>query len=250
LPEGFKLGFLWLRNPLRIAIERTRSVRLISTVNREEKANKIKAVLSDFTGQRVSGKRILDVGTGNGEIAAILSVDNEVHSTDVMDLRKNRNSGVVFRLVDSEYLPYRDEYFDLVISNHVIEHLREQSIHLAEIHRVLSNQGACYLASPNRLFPWECHYNTFFIHYFGNTAYDKYLKRRRIFEGSIYLLSYPSIKRMIAEYFDYREYTHVIIKHPETFGLKIPLIKVLPLSGLEKLNIFSQTSVFVLRKKV
>jgi 2-polyprenyl-3-methyl-5-hydroxy-6-metoxy-1,4-benzoquinol methylase len=62
-------------------------------------------------------------------------------------------------------LPFPDEYFDVVVSNHVIEHVSDQQLHLSEIARVLKPNGVVYLATPNRLWPWEVHYRVLVLHY-------------------------------------------------------------------------------------
>ena len=50
-------------------------------------------------------------------------------------------------------LPFDDARFDVVISNHVIEHVGDeaaQHAHLREIRRVMKADGSAYLAVPNR----------------------------------------------------------------------------------------------------
>jgi ubiquinone/menaquinone biosynthesis C-methylase UbiE len=56
-----------------------------------------------------------------------------VHSVDIADDRLERE-GFEFHLVEGAQLPFEDSFFDIVLSNHVIEHvgdLPEQRTHLA-----------------------------------------------------------------------------------------------------------------------
>jgi SAM-dependent methyltransferase len=215
--------------------------------NRIEKAMKIEAVLQDFLRDPIKDKRILDLGAGSGEIGEYFSINNKVCSVDIEDQRKNKKSKVIFTKVDSEKLPFEDDCFDIVISNHVIEHIKNQGFHLNEIYRVLKKGGICYLATPNRYFPLETHYKIWFIHYLGNDKYNKYLKKKGIYHENIYLLNYFEMKKLFNR-FVIREYTHKIIKDSVKFGLKIPIINRLPLFMLKTINFISRTNIFILIK--
>jgi SAM-dependent methyltransferase len=50
--------------------------------------------------------------------------------------------------VDITAIPFAGEYFDTVIANHVLEHVREDRRALAEIHRVLKPGGSAVLQTP------------------------------------------------------------------------------------------------------
>jgi ubiquinone/menaquinone biosynthesis C-methylase UbiE len=105
---------------------------------------------------------VLDIGTGSGTIAAHFSqIVDSLISVDVVDERVDTSFD--FRLVESESLPFEDESFDVAISNHVIEHVLKPQLHLREIERVLRPGGACYLATPNRLWPMEPHFHLPFL---------------------------------------------------------------------------------------
>ena len=216
--------------------------------NREEKARKIEYVLSDFLNQEIKKKKILDIGTGTGEIADYFSKNNEVYSVDVLDQRKNKKSKIIFKQVKSEKLPFKNNFFDVVISNHVIEHLENQKLHLQEIKRVLKQNGVSYLATPNKLFPWETHNKVLLIHYLPKKWFNLILKKTNKYQEDIYLITYFKLKKLLAEQFNYEEYTHKIIKYPNKYGFKIPILNKFPEFIIQKLNFISQTNVFVLRR--
>jgi len=52
---------------------------------------------------------------------------------------------------DIERLPFRDQSFDLVTSNMVLEHVREPQLLLAEVHRILHSGGSFLFHTPNAL---------------------------------------------------------------------------------------------------
>jgi len=126
------------------------------------KAEKIVRLLGlPADGQR---RKLLDIGAGNGGIAHALAHHPqhvlEVTAVDQLDQRQ-QSEGYDFVAVDSPALPFADETFDVVVSNHVLEHVGEraaQCLHLSEIRRVLSRDGLAYLAIPNRWALMEPHY--------------------------------------------------------------------------------------------
>lgn len=224
-------------------------IKFAVTKNRKEKYLKIKNILEKDLGRKIENKKILDIGTGNGEIADFFAAKNKVYSVDTFDQRKNTDSSVIFIKISNEKLPFPSEYFDIVISNHVGEHTPDWEKHLEEIYRVINLNGVCYLASPNRFFPWEGHYNVWFIHYFPKKIFVSILKKRKIFQEEINLLSYIEIKKKISKLFTYREYTHYVIKYPKKFYFSFPLLHYMPIKIIKLLNIISQTNIFILRKK-
>lgn len=122
-------------------------------LDRSGKARMIEAVLTDFRGAPVEDLRTLDIGCGNGGISAYFSRLNDHYAVDITDQRKVFEPEYQFRHVDNETLPFEDCFFDVVLSNHVIEHVPDQQRHLAEIRRVLKSDGIVYLATPNRSSP-------------------------------------------------------------------------------------------------
>lgn len=108
--------------------------------------------------------RLLEVGAGSGGIshyfATHASGRYQVHAVDVVDNRQIVE-GYEFTLVAGTDLPYAERQMDVVISNHVVEHVGEegdQIHHLEEILRVMKSDGVAYLAVPNRWMLIEPHY--------------------------------------------------------------------------------------------
>ena len=128
---------------------------------RLNKARRIEALLR-LVSPDLESKDLLDVGTGSGIIASYFAQRvGSLQSVDVIDERVEID--FAFDLIDSEQLPYEGARFDIAISNHVIEHVDDPRLHLAEIARVLRPGGYCYLATPNLLWPIEPHFRLPFL---------------------------------------------------------------------------------------
>lgn len=110
-------------------------------------------------GRISSGSAVLDVGCGAGfdlyAAAAMAGERGRVCGTDLteeMVLRAQDNfiragiTNVDVRKVDSEYIPYEDGSFDVVISNGVINLSPSKDLSFREIYRVLKPGGKLQFA--------------------------------------------------------------------------------------------------------
>lgn len=129
-----------------------------------------------------SARRLLEVGCGAGVITNILAQHGgeglEVHAVDVVDERVEKED-YAFRQVNGTALPYPDGHFDIVISNHVIEHVGDESDqrqHLREIRRVLADGGVAYLAVPNRWRLVEPHFHLPLLSWLPRKMGDRYVR--------------------------------------------------------------------------
>jgi SAM-dependent methyltransferase len=153
---------------------------LLDIASRERKARKIIRLLERE--RPLAGARVLDIGTGNGVIAAELARAGA--DVDSVDLRDERvvTDGYRFRLVDGTELPFGAGSFDVVLSNHVIEHVGEradQLRHLTEVRRLLAAGGIVYLAVPYRFRLVENHYRLPLLSWLPPTAADRYVRLAR-----------------------------------------------------------------------
>jgi len=106
-------------------------------------------------------QRFLDWGCKSAETAFMIrshlaNEDIEIHGCDIeagdFDIFSQRSNLIYSQLTHSYQLPYEDNYFDVVISNGVLEHVANDFESLKELHRVLKTDG--YLAItflPNHL---------------------------------------------------------------------------------------------------
>jgi len=137
-----------------------------------------------------SARRILEIGCGSGVIASSLAaMGAEGLTVDAVDVADNRidTQGYAFHLVSGTALPFADGAFDIVVSNHVIEHVgstADQLRHLGEIRRVLAPGGVAYLAVPNKWRLIEPHFRLPLLSWLGQSASDRYVRLAR--RGSHY----------------------------------------------------------------
>ena len=150
---------------------------------------------------------MLDVGTGSGVISAsladIVGDTGEVHSVDVVDVRIE-TEGYEFHRADGVDLPFPDDSFDCVISNHCVEHTggrAEQERHVRELGRVLRPDGIGYFAVPNRWGLLEPHFKLPGLSWFPTVAaQSRYVRLAR--RGERYdcrLLSRRDIRELFAQ---------------------------------------------------
>ncbi|MCH7836712.1 MAG: class I SAM-dependent methyltransferase [Chloroflexi bacterium] len=105
-------------------------------------------------------RRILDVGCGVGAFARRLrEFSQDVHGVDIDEERVRQGAAQVpnLALALSEYLPFADETFDVVLLHEVLEHVTDDLATLREVRRVLRREGRAVIFCPNRLYPFETH---------------------------------------------------------------------------------------------
>ena len=178
----------------------------VEFLNRQRKARMIEAFLVDKMKCPIEGFQILDVGCGNGQISSYFSARNNVVGVDVEDKRSIENSSFKFILLENESLPFNNNYYDIVISHHVIEHVSDQKKHMSEIARVLSSNGIAYLGCPNKESP-------FMAGHVGNDS----------------VLSWDeAIKLIETVNFSWEEYYTKLLSFPDRYYCEIKLGKYIP----------------------
>ncbi|MBW2975060.1 class I SAM-dependent methyltransferase [Candidatus Woesearchaeota archaeon] len=221
------------------------------------KAEKIIRILRKFVDD-LSKCNVLDIGTGSGYISEYFCKRcYKQYSVDIDDLRLTKK-GYKFAKYGGRLLPFPNNKFDVVISNGVIEHVKDQKKHLDEIYRVLKKNGIAYICTPNKYWFIDGHTHLPFITYLPHKLADRYMKIMKA-EFSLFTdgnwgvraLSYNKLKRM-SNKFAFTDMTANIMKNPDKYGLKdymaFHLTKYLPLPILRLLKYISPTFVVVLRK--
>jgi len=222
----------------------------VSTQNRTAKARKIECVLKDFlAAESIENKRILDIGCGTGQISEYFARSNQVYCVDLVNnLQSTKGNAITFKRVDSELLPFSDRSFHIVISNHVVEHVRDQRLHLREIKRVLMQEGVCYFATPNRSFLLEPHYKIPLIHYLPDAMFHGILRLLGKYKEDLSLLRHGQMISLFAqENLQTTEYTSKVLKDPSRFELGVTVTRFIPRSLLHILTPLSPTNIFVLQ---
>lgn len=99
--------------------------------------------------------RLLELGCGNGKLWQENKIDlrnREIFLSDISEgmVEEVRNKlGTDFNCIvaDAEKIPFKDEYFDSIIANHVLFYLNDLNLGLKEISRVLKPDGILYCST-------------------------------------------------------------------------------------------------------
>jgi ubiquinone/menaquinone biosynthesis C-methylase UbiE len=176
----------------------------LNVPHRRRKAEKIARIVQSQ--RSLGGLDLLEIGCGSGvisrDLAERVGPSGSVTAVDVLDERVVTD-GFAFELVDGVMLPFADDRFDLIVTNHVIEHVGDrgqQRTHLREIARVLRPKGLCYLAVPNRWALREPHFGLWFLSWLPHTMRHVYV--RAASKGDIFDCEPPgplTIRRLIRD---------------------------------------------------
>lgn len=99
--------------------------------------------------------RLLELGCGNGKLWQENRIDlrnREIFLSDISEgmveeVRNKLGSDFNCIVADAEKIPFKDEYFDSVIANHVLFYLNDLNLGLKEISRVLKPDGILYCST-------------------------------------------------------------------------------------------------------
>ena len=100
----------------------------------------------------VSGGRILDVGCGSGDFLVKFrqrGMNCFGVETDSAAVEKAKARGLKVSLGALESAEFEDDYFDIIVVHHVLEHTRDPRATLGEIKRILKPSGTLVVAVPN-----------------------------------------------------------------------------------------------------
>lgn len=110
-----------------------------------------------------SGERVLEIGCGEGLLAIMMAKKGAmITATDISEknlvvareLAKTEGVKIDFLLVDAESIPFKDNYFDVVVADNVLEHLPDFEKGLSEIRRVIKKRAVIALPTCFNLCAW------------------------------------------------------------------------------------------------
>jgi SAM-dependent methyltransferase len=107
------------------------------------------------------GARILDLGAGSGS-GSVAGAGILIVRLDLQPPR-TRDAGGDWVVADAALLPFEARSFDVVVSNHSLEHIAELGEAIRETGRVLKTNGVFYVAVPDsttladRIYGWLGH---------------------------------------------------------------------------------------------
>jgi ubiquinone/menaquinone biosynthesis C-methylase UbiE len=148
--------------------------------------------------------RILDVGCGPALIASFVKTvrpDVSVHGIDLVK-HDDLAEWVCFATVNLEVegIPYPANHFDLVLSRHVLEHLRNSTEAFGEMCRVTRAGGKLFVEAPSDRstwfsFPWAQHWRLIFSFYDDPTHVGRPWSPQALYRMGLYWGMTPQIAR-------------------------------------------------------
>ncbi|MBB5182894.1 MerR family transcriptional regulator [Catenisphaera adipataccumulans] len=96
--------------------------------------------------------RLLEIGCGNGKLWENRTMDlrhREIFLSDlsegmVEEVRRKLGKDFNCIVIDGQHIPFKDDYFDALIANHVLFYIKDLDQCMAEMHRVLRPGGVLY----------------------------------------------------------------------------------------------------------
>jgi len=113
----------------------------------------VKTILEKYSAKC---KNIIDIGCGVGVYIGYLKKERDLNVIGVdlnrFDLKKaaRNNRWAEYVQASAEYLPFKDDSFDLVLFSEVLEHLPNPDYSLKEIHRILRDKGILIISTPSK----------------------------------------------------------------------------------------------------
>lgn len=176
---------------------------------KEKKAKSIEkdnAITASFLEYNPRAK-LLDIGCGDGKRTLTWAWHIGTRNITGIDAK---DFGQAFNFIAGDLdngLPFDDMSFDVVLSHHVIEHVKDTDLFASEIYRVLKASGYAVISTPNlasgkviaellinRQPLWACVSDQFFVRGFTDELLEKgrgFLHRRLFtLEGLTRLLEY------------------------------------------------------------
>ncbi len=103
---------------------------------------------------KCDGLTVLDLGSGEGGTTKILAKNNNVFSIDISLtrlLRQADHENNLYRVNgDALRVPLKNESFELIILQDVIEHVKSPAELIDSLYTLLKKDGILYLSTPNR----------------------------------------------------------------------------------------------------
>lgn len=193
--------------------------------SRRQKVRKIASVIDHYRGTGdLTGCTVLDIGCSLGWFVeeasrrGALAIGVDIDVPGLAAAARDRDLGPVFLCADGQSLPLPSASIDVVVFNHIYEHVVDPDAVLSEIRRVLRPDGLVYLGLANRLGVVEPHYKLPFLSWLPRPLADRYVAafgRAERYHEQFRLL--PGLRRL-ARGLHVHDYTFAILAAPDRFA--------------------------------
>jgi 2-polyprenyl-3-methyl-5-hydroxy-6-metoxy-1,4-benzoquinol methylase len=198
---------------------------MLDEAGRRRKAAKILQVLRHFLGrQDLNGLRAVDIGCSTGFIADELAKAGakvtgfDIDEPGLTKATARFGAEVEFVKAGGEAMPLESSSVDIVVFNHIYEHVVDADAVMADIRRVLRPDGIVYLGLGNRLGIVEPHYKLPFLSWLPKPAADRYIHATK--RADSYYESFrtrPGLRKMCVG-LNVWDYTYTVLNQPGDFA--------------------------------
>jgi len=198
---------------------------MLDETSRRKKAGKIASVLEHFLARdSLSGLRLLDIGCSGGIVASELHkrgatvIGADIDVPGLAKAQARYGDRISFLCSDAERLPIATGTVDVVVLNHIYEHVVDPAMLAAEVARVLAPKGVAYLGLGNRLGVMEPHYRLPFLSWLPRPLAHRYV--RAVGRAGSYherFLTRRGLRRLFGA-LDIWDYTVSVLASPQRFG--------------------------------
>jgi len=109
-----------------------------------------------FISKHVKKPSILDLGCGDGRCVSIWNEFGRAAGLDLSDeamkAARTRYPFLEFSSGDATATSFKENSFDVIVSQEVIEHIENQGAYVSECSRLLKNDGYLIITTPNKYF--------------------------------------------------------------------------------------------------
>ncbi len=203
---------------------------LLDRTHKQPKVDKMLAVLGAAGVIKVNGEvpvqegHAIDVGCSRGFFVAGLApyyktaigADIDRYALRLAESERSANN-LLYIQGDSQSLPLARDSMDLVICNHVYEHVPSAETLMDEIFRILKPGGVCYFGAASRLIIMEPHYHLLFLSWLPKPLAHRYM---RLFGRGDFYFEKLRTRRALArltQKFNVEDYTLAVLLDPDRF---------------------------------
>jgi SAM-dependent methyltransferase len=199
--------------------------KMLDEEHRRAKARKLLSVIAHFLGrQDLDGLRVADVGCSAGFIADELAraggrtMGVDIDQPGLAKAAARFGDRVLFTLAEGDRLPAATGSIDVIVFNHIYEHVVDPDAVVSELHRVLADDGVIYFGLGNRLGVMEPHYRLPFLSFLPPALADRYVRASgRASHYHERFRTRAGLRRLVRG-FSVWDYSFSIIREPSHFA--------------------------------
>lgn len=210
--------------PLQLAYSEHQA-EMLDEQGRRRKAAKILAVLRHYLGRTdLGGMHVLDIGCSAGfisdefRLAGAHVIGLDIDEPGLEKAKQRFGDHVEFILAPGSAIPLPSGSVDIVIFNHIYEHVPDPPAVMAEIRRVLRDEGVVYLGLGNRLGVIEPHYKLPFLSWLPRGMADRYVRLTGRADSYYETFQTRGGLRRLCRNLHVWDYTYPVLLQPERFA--------------------------------